>query len=501
MKIFLQSLRSEFERHFAYSYTRSRLRFEKAHIRTFLEHHPSTQDLKFSLVVPLWGIAAHYVRELFHSIERQSYRHWEVCICVDGDESPSLLKLLAKYQKRWKQRLRITHHNGNQGISRATRSALDLVTGDIIAFVDGDDLLHSKALECFAGSFAQAPDVDFVYSDMDFITDWGWRHDPVRKPAWSPHLLITVMYISHLKCIRTSLLQRCEGIFESRYDGSQDWHFCLQATTQARRICHIPLILYHWRKRPGSMAFHSSCKPWAFHAAHSLQADHFRKLDENFAMACHPILGTPPGPVPQKRKRPLVLIQVSTSDFPYFRYIPEPKQFSRIIQLSLHFIKDWDVPLKELTDDSLLLFQCEDSEPFYGDLSAMEAFCVMADVGASWPVFAFGSRYGYTIAEPGSGWKALGQDTSKFNMHPKNIMTGPLHGLLIEWRKMRKIGGFTRLSELLQTSYPQEIGVQIGVECLRHGLRNTSITAVFCRQTLPPLPTSHLFSMDPYQIA
>ena len=61
------------------------------------------------------------------------------------------------------------------------------------------------------------------------------------------------MYIGHLLVVRRTIAERSGG-FDSDYDKIQDFEFMLRVSELTDRIHHIPLILYHWRAIPGSIA-------------------------------------------------------------------------------------------------------------------------------------------------------------------------------------------------------------------------------------------------------
>src|SRR5205823_2164727 len=79
-----------------------------------------------------------------------------------------------------------------------------------------------------------------------------------HKPDWSPEYLRNVMYIGHLLSVRRSLAR--EIGFDSKFDGVQDFEFMLRTGETGANIGHVPKILYHWRKVPGSIAAESGAK-------------------------------------------------------------------------------------------------------------------------------------------------------------------------------------------------------------------------------------------------
>jgi GT2 family glycosyltransferase len=75
---------------------------------------------------------------------------------------------------------------------------------------------------------------------------------------------------------RNSLLDEIGG-FRAGFDGSQDYDLILRATERARKVAHIPAILYHWRVVPGSAAGDVHAKPYAYDAGKKAVESHFAR--------------------------------------------------------------------------------------------------------------------------------------------------------------------------------------------------------------------------------
>jgi len=123
-------------------------------------------------------------------------------------------------------------------------------------------LLTVDALERVKDVVDEFSDVDYIYSDEDKVDERGTFFAAFRKPDWSPERLRGQMYTSHLSVIRRSVVNQVDG-FREGYDGSQDHDLVLRVTEQARRVVHIPHVLYHWRVVEGSAAGDESAKPYA----------------------------------------------------------------------------------------------------------------------------------------------------------------------------------------------------------------------------------------------
>ena len=60
--------------------------------------------------------------------------------------------------------------------------------------------------------------------------------------------------------MRTEVVRRV-GKFREGYDGSQDHDLALRVGEVARRVVHIPEVLYHWRAVVGSASAEINAKP------------------------------------------------------------------------------------------------------------------------------------------------------------------------------------------------------------------------------------------------
>ena len=141
-----------------------------------------------------------------------------------------------------------------------------MATGDCVALLDHDDMLRPHALFEMVRYLRSHPRCDFVYSDEDKLDPRGRRVSPFLKPDWSPELIESCNYITHLTVIRKALFDRAGG-FRQGFDGSQDYDLFLRCTEVATDIGHVREVLYTWRMHEGSAAGNEIAKPHAYTAA------------------------------------------------------------------------------------------------------------------------------------------------------------------------------------------------------------------------------------------
>ena len=217
-----------------------------------------------SVVMPVYNPVPEFLDKAIASVADQVYQNWELCIADDASTDPAIREILRRWMSR-EPRIRVTFREENGHISRATNSAAEMASGDYMALMDHDDEITPDALGEVALYLAENPATDVLYSDDDKINAQGQRFAPQFKPDWSPELLLSYMYFSHLFVLRRKLFLETGGLREG-YEGSQDYDLALRVTENAGYVGHIPRVLYHWRVAPGSTASSGGAKPDSFRA-------------------------------------------------------------------------------------------------------------------------------------------------------------------------------------------------------------------------------------------
>lgn len=205
-----------------------------------------------SIIMPVYNVDPVWLQKCIDSVIGQIYPNWELCIADDGSSRPDTLNLLRYFDTVY-DRIKICYMEQNEGIAGATNQALEMATGEFIGLLDSDDELAPEALFEVVKLLNEDPHVDFIYSDEDKLSIGGRRCEPFFKPDWSPDLLYSHMYTCHFGVYRTAIARQIGG-FKKEFEGSQDYDFVLRFIERTGKIRHIPKILYHWRKIPGSGA-------------------------------------------------------------------------------------------------------------------------------------------------------------------------------------------------------------------------------------------------------
>lgn len=237
------------------------------------------EDLSYtptiSILMPVYDTDPTWLVRAIESVMAQVYGRWELCAVDDGSPTLAPARILRSYEAR-DHRIKVRILEQNEGISRASQAALELATGDFIALLDHDDELKPHALVRTVQRLNQQAEIDLLFTDEDKEEEAGRLVEPTFKPGWSPELLLTMNYVGHLVCMRTSLAREIGG-FREGYEGSQDYDLLLRATERTDRVIHLAEPLYTWRKISGSAALSQRAKPYAYDAGRRALEDAVRR--------------------------------------------------------------------------------------------------------------------------------------------------------------------------------------------------------------------------------
>ena len=230
---------------------------------------------KISIVVPLYNTPLNFLEELLYSVVNQTYRNWELC-CVDAGQDTAVGQHVQARAKA-DPRIRYQKLTENEGIAGNTNHGFELATGDYIALLDHDDILHPCALWYTAQAIVEQG-ADFVYTDE--ATFEGKVENVVLyhfKPDFMLDNLRSNNYICHLTTFSKVLMEQAGGGERAEYNGSQDYDLFLRLTEKAQKIAHIPHALYYWRSSPNSTASDISAKTYCIDAGIAALKAHYAR--------------------------------------------------------------------------------------------------------------------------------------------------------------------------------------------------------------------------------
>ena len=172
---------------------------------------------RISIVVPLYNTPHDFLVELLDSVQNQTYRNWELCMVDAGQDAD--VGALVQERASTDSRIRYRKLDSNEGIAGNTNQGFALATGEYIALLDHDDILHPCALWYVAEAIAKQG-ADFVYTDevtfegdIDHLTVYHF------KPDYMLDNLRSNNYICHLSVFSAALLAKVGGDERAEFNG------------------------------------------------------------------------------------------------------------------------------------------------------------------------------------------------------------------------------------------------------------------------------------------
>lgn len=109
---------------------------------------------------------AHFIAQTLDSVLAQTYLDWE-CIVVDDGSTDNTREVVERYTKA-DQRIRYIWQE-NQRLAAARNTGIANSSGEYLQFLDADDLIESRKLECQVDVLEHHPEIDIVYGDVRYI--------------------------------------------------------------------------------------------------------------------------------------------------------------------------------------------------------------------------------------------------------------------------------------------------------------------------------------------
>jgi len=130
-------------------------------------HEPLNTNLAVSVITPSFNQAA-YLEQTMLSVLEQDYPQIEYVV-VDGGSSDGSLEII----KRHADRLAWWVSEPDEGQTDAINKGFAQATGEIMAYLNSDDLYQPGAVSQAVEYLAAHPEVGMVYGDADFIDSNG----------------------------------------------------------------------------------------------------------------------------------------------------------------------------------------------------------------------------------------------------------------------------------------------------------------------------------------
>lgn len=202
-----------------------------------------------SVALPTRDRLRHLERAI-DSVRAQRYENWELLVIDDGgsDDSSAVVEAAGDARISWS---RIP----NGGVGAARNAALKAARGEIVAYLDDDNVMDPDWLYAVVWGFEQRPDVDvlygaFVIDDMLRVTGessgalpWTFLN-PWSRDALCEHNLADISAIAH----RAGL---AGAWFDEDLGEVEDWDLLVRLTAEKDPLVLPAVACYYTTDAPG----------------------------------------------------------------------------------------------------------------------------------------------------------------------------------------------------------------------------------------------------------
>lgn len=213
--------------------------------------------MKITVVTPVYNNAL-FIRDTVESILGQRGDFELEYIVCDGASTDGTLEILREYESAGKLTL---ISRKDKGPCDAINYGMNLATGDIGCWLNGDDLYLPGTLAKVAAAFEANPDYGWLYGRCRIVDSLGRE---VRKPItlyknllgffYSRNILLCENFVNQPATFwRMPLWREVGGDLDIRYKAAWDYELWLKMAQKSRAL-HLRQYLAEFRRHPGSIS-------------------------------------------------------------------------------------------------------------------------------------------------------------------------------------------------------------------------------------------------------
>lgn len=194
----------------------------------YKQHNPLV-----SIVMPTRN-HARFIKEAIDSVLNQSYENIELLV-MDGVSTDNTVDILKSYgdRIRWIS-------ESDKGQTDAINKGTALLSGEILAYLNSDDVILPGAIETVVRSFNEHPEYDMVYGNADYIDVNSNVTGTYNTDEYSFERLMQDCCVCQPAAFwRRRIVERI-GPFDVSMQTAMDYEYWLRMATSGAIIKHIP---------------------------------------------------------------------------------------------------------------------------------------------------------------------------------------------------------------------------------------------------------------------
>ena len=210
-----------------------------------------------SVIIPAYN-QAQYIGRTLESVIQQRFRDYEIIVVNDGSTDDTS-QVLEDYREHIQL---ITQ--ANAGPSAARNTGIKASRGELIAFLDSDDLWMPDMLSSTVEFLNTHQECDWVCGAWNHIDEHGnmisevrdmsWHHDIVDRGQLLQELALWNLFLVHVLLLRRRLFECC-GAFDESLRAAEDWDLWLRLAAHGHTLGIIDRHVASYRRHGSSMTF------------------------------------------------------------------------------------------------------------------------------------------------------------------------------------------------------------------------------------------------------
>ncbi len=209
-----------------------------------MEDQQWPQQPKISVIMAAYN-AEPFIRSAIDSVLDQVWSNWELIVVNDGSQDGTS-KILEDYKD---PRIKVIHQS-NRGVSRARNRAWNEASGEMIAFLDADDILPPRSLAARAELLIRDPNVMFADGAVTAFSSPG-KYEILYKPSLKGNVFSALMRLSDKCFFGPSWMIRRTPMTDLRFpehmSHAEDLALYL-SIARAGSFDHTNEVVLHYRK-------------------------------------------------------------------------------------------------------------------------------------------------------------------------------------------------------------------------------------------------------------
>ena len=207
-----------------------------------------------SIIIPAYNIAP-FIVESLDSVFSQTFKNFEIILINDGSRDTKDLEIaLEPYFEKI-----VYGSQKNSGAAQARNAAICLARGELLAFLDGDDVWHPDFLESSV-NFLEKNDFQMVYCDAELFGEQLFAGRTFMRDAPSTGEVNTLSLIGG-ECnvitsgtvIKKELVEEF-GVFDVELPRTQDFDLWFRLAKNGVKIGYQTKVLLKYRVHPNNLS-------------------------------------------------------------------------------------------------------------------------------------------------------------------------------------------------------------------------------------------------------